>query len=73
MKLIELIATLLTIVFMMCVTLFVGFMPLIIVYVCEISEFDIFARIIGCLITIPMLRLTLTSINWVSDLKYWRN
>lgn len=73
MRMIEAIATLLTAVFMVCIMLFVCFIPLMVVYASGLPELDMFARIIGCLISIPMLRLTLDVIDWISDLKYWRN
>lgn len=73
MRMIEAITTLLTAVFMVCIMLFVCFIPLMVVYANDLPELDMFARIMGCLIAIPMLRLTLNAIDWVSDLKYWRN
>lgn len=73
MKLSELVATIIVAVFMIVLTLFVGFIPLMVVYINNIPELDFFARIVGCLIAIPMLRLTLSAIDWVSDLKYWRD
>lgn len=73
MKLSELIVTVIVGVFMIMLTLLVGFIPLIVVHINDLPELDFFARIIGCLIAIPMLRLTLSTIDWVSDLKYWRN
>lgn len=73
MKLSELVATIIVAVFMIVLTLFVGFIPLMVVYINNIPELDFFARIVGCLTAIPMLRLTLSAIDWVSDLKYWRD
>lgn len=73
MKLSELVTTIIVAVFMIVLTIFVGFIPLMVVYANEMPELDMFARIIGCFIAIPMLRLTLSAIDWVSDLKYWRN
>lgn len=73
MNLSETIATAIVAVFMTILTLFVGFIPLMLVQINDMPELDFFARIIGWLIAIPMLRLTLSAIDWVSDLKYWRN
>lgn len=73
MKLNELVATVIVAVFMTVLTIFVGFIPLMVVYINNMPELDFFARIIGCLTAIPMLRLTLSTIDWVSDLKYWRD
>lgn len=72
MKIIENTVNLIVFSGMVFLTLLVGFIPLFIVGIYDLPDWDFLARIVGCLIAIPMLRLTLFVIDWVADLKYWR-
>lgn len=72
-RIFEVIVVLLTAVVMIILTVIVGLVPMAITQLNGLADLDFLARIIGCLIAIPMLKLTFTAIDWVSDLKYWRD
>lgn len=72
MKIVELFAALIIAVFMTIITLFVCFIPMMVVHLAGLPDYEFLARLMGCVIAIPMVILSLRAIDWITDLKYWR-
>lgn len=63
MKVIDYLTTILVSIIMITLTLAVGLMPLFAVAYFNLPEWEFAARLFGCLIAIPMLRLTFNVID----------
>lgn len=74
MKVLEFLTTICAIVIMMILTIAVGLTPLFIFQYYHLTEpsMEALARYTGCILAIPMIRLNFKVIEWVMDLKYWR-